>query len=207
MKNSPLNETLSSLIDLIFAGILWCVCSLPVLTAGPASTALYYSIVKCVRRDRGRLLPVFFGALKSNFKDSLYLWLLFLLYVLVGAGDAWAFKRMGVAEGSVLYFISRIYFIPGLLVLPWIFPYVSRFKNGLRASLHFLLYLSFSRFRRTVLLSLLLWGGVLICYLIPVLLPFIAGPLCLVSSLIIEPVFREITSSGESGEGDKWYNE
>ena len=207
MKNSPLNETLSSLIDLIFAGILWSICSLPLISAGPASAALYYSIVKCVRRDRGRLLPVFFGALKSNFKDSLYLWLLFLLYVSVGAADAWAFSRMGVEEGSVLYFISRIYFVPGLLMLPWVFPYVSRFKNGLKDSVYFVAYLTVSKFWRTALLSLLLWGGALVCYLVPMLLPFIAGPVCLLSSLVIEPVFKEITSSQDSGEGDKWYNE
>ena len=57
------------------------------------------------------------------------------------------------------------------------------------------------------LLSLLLWGGALVCYLVPMLLPFIAGPVCLLSSLVIEPVFKEITLSQDSGEGDKWYNE
>ena len=65
MKESKLRQAIGFIIDLVFVGILWLLCSLPVLTLGPASTALYYAIVKNVRHDRGQLSRVFFADRKS----------------------------------------------------------------------------------------------------------------------------------------------
>ena len=45
---------LTALIDIVWLGLLWLVCSLPVLTLGAASTALYYAMVKSVRHDQRR---------------------------------------------------------------------------------------------------------------------------------------------------------
>jgi hypothetical protein len=39
-KFSRLSEVLSGLLALIFAGLLWLLCSLPVLTLGASTTAL-----------------------------------------------------------------------------------------------------------------------------------------------------------------------
>ena len=55
MKESKLRSALTAVIDLVWAGILWLLCSLPVITLGAASTALYYSVVKCIRHERGGL--------------------------------------------------------------------------------------------------------------------------------------------------------
>ena len=49
-KFSRLSEVLSGLIDLIFAGLLWLLCSLPVVTLGASTTALYYTVMKCIRQ-------------------------------------------------------------------------------------------------------------------------------------------------------------
>ena len=98
MKNSRfsrVSEVLSGLIDLIVAGILWLFCSLPILTVGASTTALYYAVAKTVRHNRGRLAPTFFHGFRSNFRPATLIWLLFLLWSAVGAGDIYAFDRMG----------------------------------------------------------------------------------------------------------------
>ena len=85
MKDSKLWRALSWIIDLIFAGLLWCLASLPLFTIGTASTALYYAAVKCIRHDRGRLGPVFWKGFRENFKSSTKMWLLYLAAILAGA--------------------------------------------------------------------------------------------------------------------------
>ena len=40
MKQTCFHAVLSALIDMIWAGFLWLLCSLPVLTIGASSTAL-----------------------------------------------------------------------------------------------------------------------------------------------------------------------
>ena len=62
MKESRFVSVLSALIDVIWAGFLWLVCSLPLVTLGASSTALYYVTVKCIRHERVALRPLFFAA-------------------------------------------------------------------------------------------------------------------------------------------------
>ena len=67
MKESQLSRVLASLIDIIFSGTLWCLFSLPIVTIGAASAALYYTSVKCIRHERGRLWPVFWKGFRDIF--------------------------------------------------------------------------------------------------------------------------------------------
>ena len=41
---------LSTLVDVVGLSVLWIALCLPVVTIGPATAALYYTVVKCVRR-------------------------------------------------------------------------------------------------------------------------------------------------------------
>ena len=44
-------DSLSRIFDCLLLGILWMVCSIPVVTAGAAFTAVYYAYNKAVRQD------------------------------------------------------------------------------------------------------------------------------------------------------------
>ena len=53
---------------------------------------------------------------------------------------------------------------------------------------------------------MLIVAGVIV-YLTPLLLPLLPGAVCMLMSLVIEPVFREYTAEQDSESGDAWYNE
>ncbi len=205
MKESRLRSAVSALIDMIWAGLLWLLCSLPLFTIGASTTALYYTIVKCVRHDRSRVSRCFFGAFRSNFRQATLLWLLMLAYVLICLGDIYAFDRMGVAKGNPLYYVSRIFLLPIPMLFPWIFAFLSRFQNTLGGTLKFAAYLAMRHFSATLLLTAELGAFVLIVWLLPPLLPLLPGAFCLLMSLAIEPAFRPLTA--DRNEGDAWYNE
>ena len=205
MKESRLQSVVSALIDMIWAGLLWLVCSLPVLTLGAATTALYYTVVKCVRHDRGRVSRCFFSAFRANFRQATLLWLLLAGYVLVGLGDIYALGLMGVEQGSALYYVSRIFLAPAPLLFPWIFAFLSRFQNTVGGTLKFAAYLAMRHPGATLLLTAELVGFALIVWLLPQLLPLLPGAFCLLMSLHIEPVFRVLTAG--QNDGDAWYNE
>ena len=205
MKTSRLGNLLSSLIDLIWAGILCLLCSLPVITAGASVTALYYSVVKSVRHDCGRVSSCFFHSFRSNFHQATLIWLLCMLYVAVGVGDACAFTRMGVREGDLLFYLSRLFFLPVPLLLPWLFAFLSRFENMVGGVFRYAAYLAMRHIGVTLLLAAELIALVLICWMLPIFIPLLPGPFCLLMSLHIEPVFRKITAA--DGNDDSWYNE
>ena len=207
MKKSRISEVLSGLIDLIVAGLLWFVCSLPVFTVGASTTALYYSVCKCVRHNRGRLTPVFFSGFRANFRQATLIWLLILAYALIGLADAYAIRLMGYGPGSVLHFLSILFFFPLIPFFAWIFAFVSRFQNTVMGSVKFCLWLALRHLKETLLLSLELVSFLLICWLLPPLIPLLPASFCLMMSLSIEPVFRALQQEAPDDRTDAWYNE
>ena len=206
-KESRLHAGLTAIIDLIAAGLLWLLFSLPVLTAGAATTAAYYAVVKCIRHERGRLWPSFWGAFRSNFRQSTLSWLIALAYLGLGTMNLHAVKQMGESAPPLLLSAVRLFFLPGAITLPWLFPYISRFENSVGGSLKFAVYLSVKHFGSTLLLLLELGLFALIVWLIPPLLPLLPGALFLLLSLQIEPALRLLTESAEDNNTDRWYNE
>ena len=206
-KESRIVQVLSALIDLIWAGLLWLFCSLPLITVGASSTALYYAIVKSIRHERGRVSACFFHAFKPNFRQATAIWLLMVLYVLIGVGDGYAFSRMGFAENSPLIVFSRVILLPVPLLFPWLFPFLSRFQNTVGGTIRYCLFLAVHHFGRTLLLAAELALFLLICWLIPFLIPLLPGAFCMLMSLHLEPVFRGLTLEQETDAADPWYNE
>ena len=205
MKQTRFHAALSALIDMIWAGFLWLLCSLPVLTIGASSTALYYVTVKCVRHERGSLTKAFFRAFRQNFRQATLLWLLLVLYVLIGLADIRILGSMGLQQSNPLYYVSRLLLLPALLLFPWLFAFLSRFDNSLGATLKYASFLAMRHLGTTLLLSAETALFLLIVWLIPPLLPLLPGAFCLLMSLSIEPVFRTLTAGRD--EGDAWYNE
>lgn len=205
MEKSRIGSAVSRLIDLIVAGLYWLICSLPVITIGAASTALYYAVVKCVRHERGRLTGVFFYAFRREFRQSTLTWLIYIGYTAVIAADAYAIGAAGL--GGVLGILRWVFFLPALLSLPWMFAYISRFSNNIKGSFKFVGWLTLKHLGKSVLLAAVLVAVGVIVYFTPLLLPLLPGAVCMLMSLIIEPVFREYTAEQGGENTDAWYNE
>ena len=204
-KESKIGAAVSAVIDVVTAGLLWLLCSLPILTLGAASSALYYSVVKCIRHERGRLVKSFFAAFRRDFRSATLLWLLFLAAAALFCADVYAFSRMDA--GAVPVLIGRIMLLALLALFPWVFAYVSRFSNTLSATLSYCGYLALRNLGKTLLMALELAAFGLFVWLMPPLVFILPGLLCLLLSLQIEPVFRGITAEMSSGSGDDWFNE
>ena len=205
MKESKLHTVLTALIDIIWLGLLWLICSLPVVTLGAASTALYYSMVKCVRHERGRATASFFRAFRQNFRQATILWLLCLGVLALGVADQYALSRMGVQPGSFFYMLSRFLLLPIPLLFPWMFAFLSRFENTVPVILRFSLWLAVKHVGKSLLLLLELASAALIAWLLPQIAPLLPGVLCLLMSFSIEPALRPLAEG--QGSAEDWYNE
>ncbi len=205
MKESRLHAVLTALIDIVWLGLLWLLCTLPVITLGASSTALYYSMVKCVRHERGRATREFFHSFRRNFRQATILWLICLGVLALGLADVLAFSRMGVREGDFLYVFSRILLLPVPLLSPWIFAFLSRFENTVTGTLRFSVWLAL----RHIGASLLMLAETALCgviaWLLPQIAPLLPGALCLLTSFSMEPALR--TLSAGQGTAEDWYNE
>ena len=207
-ENSRLHIGLTTVIDLVVVSLLWLLFSLPLVTLGAASTAAYYTVVKYIRRQRGRLWPCFWGAFRGNFRQSTLAWLLCLAYLLLGLLNMRLFAGLGSEGAPLLSAVGQLLLLPLAITVPWLFPYISRFENSALGSVKFAIWLSVRHWRATLLLLLELAVFALIAYLVPLLLPLLAGPMFLLRSLRVEPVLRAISQErADDANADQWYNE
>ena len=197
---------LNALGQLIALSILWAVCSLPVITIGASSTALYYAVVKVVRRDRGSVLQSFFGAFRSNFWQSLTANMMFLCYFAVLA--FLATPKILAWDGSdiSLYIIAGFALLGACpMVLCW--PVISRFYHRGPQFLRFLLLLT-ARHTHVPLISVaLLSAGGVMALSNGAALIFVPGLYAYAQSMLLEPVFQKYSSQDDPAGYETWYEE
>ena len=81
MTDNRIIRILTTLCDFLILNILWLVCSVPVITAGASTTALYSVMFKITKKEEGYIIKSFLKAFRQNFKQSTIIWLL-----LIGTG-------------------------------------------------------------------------------------------------------------------------
>lgn len=69
--------------DLIILNLLFLLCCIPIVTIGPAITAMYYVTMKMVRNEEAYIARSFFKSFKENFKQGLGIWLIALVLIIL----------------------------------------------------------------------------------------------------------------------------
>lgn len=150
--DSWLSRFLYFVADVMILHILWIIFSLPIVTIGASTTAVYYSGMKRIRRDEGHVSTNFMKAFKSNFKQSTIIWLLILLTGAILITDL----RIGMAVGGVLgkfiIITCSVLLIPFFCTALYIFPVQAKFENRIIDNLKNAFLMSFSNFVYTLLL-------------------------------------------------------
>ena len=77
--DGPLFEGMAYIINIIYVSVLWILFSIPIITIGASSTALYYTVTKVIRHGRSYIFREFWQSFKSNLKQSTAVWLIYLV--------------------------------------------------------------------------------------------------------------------------------
>ena len=203
------------IVDLIWLSVLWAVCSLPIVTAGAATSALYYAVVKNIRRDRSYPTREFFRGMKENFWKATGVWLVVLLFlVMVLVGDLSLFgsflKLETAADAAFTGLFCLKILLPALLFI-YAFPMMSRFDMKFVAILEKSLILSVRHLLHTLPLLLLLFVTLVLAAAESLfVLFFLPGLYCLLASFFLEPIWKRYTDVPEDmreGAADLWYME
>ena len=181
---------LSTLVDVCGLSIFWAVLCLPVVTAGPATAALYYTVVKCVRRRESGAFGCFFRSFRQNFKVGLLAGLLALLLLGGHSIVRWYGTRLGGAA-YVLYVAYYFALILPAGVLCWLFPLLGRFHYGVGGLFRMALQLTAAHLPSTVVAVLLTAQTAVFC--IERWWPVVFMPVTavLLLSLFFERIFQQ----------------
>ena len=178
--------------DVVVVSLLWGICSVPLVTIGPATTALYDTVVHAMRRHDDTLFTRFFSTFRRELKTGT---LTTLLWAAIGALFYGLYRLLLLLPpapirntAATLYFVLVPAFL--LMILCWVFPTLSRFTFSIGALNATALRLALGHILRSLLLALLTGVSILVCALFTSPLIFVPGLLALLWSYLIEPVFR-----------------
>lgn len=182
--------------DIVMLSLLWVLCSVPVLTLGAASTALYDTIVHGMRRRESNMFSRYFGTFRRELKTgcltSLFwevcaLFLFYLYSALAGTGPD---GQIAVVYSAI--FLMILCFMLGILC--WVFPLLSRFTFRFSDLNRTALRISLGNILRSAAMALLAVSAIALFlrnYFSVFFTPGLVSWLC---SYLIEPVFQSYES-------------
>ncbi|MCI8736744.1 MAG: YesL family protein [Lachnospiraceae bacterium] len=203
--DNPIMRGMGRLADFIILNLLWVVCSIPIITIGASTTALYTVMLKLVKNEEGYIAKGFLKAFKENFKQSTIMWIIFLLISIVFVVDFVSIKLMSDEIGGIL---QILFLFMGALLAAWMvyaFALQARFVNTVKNTLKNAMILVFAKLPFTVLIVLLTVGPVLVTFLtvrtlvIGVMVWFFAGVslVAWLNSYLLRFVFKKLEEGGE----------
>ncbi len=192
--DSPVMRMLSTAADLMILNLLWLLCSIPIVTVGAATTALYYVCFQIVEGTEGSIVKSFFGAFKANFKKGTVIWLTTLVIGLFLAFDIY-FIIYTTQEISLLNVLSFCVF--SLFAIVWVFMFLyvfalqARFENSVKQTILNALRLGVTYPFRSLFMII---GDIVLIFLgirfIPIIIPVL--PVCFHCS-IISKIFSRLS--------------
>ena len=127
-SDSGFSKFMNRVADLFILNILWIFCSIPIITIGATTTALYSVNLKFIDNEEENLIKTFFKSFKENFKKSTIIWLIILsLSIILGFNLVFWLKCGLSLSYFALPFIFFSLFI-FLLVIPYIFIILTKTK-------------------------------------------------------------------------------
>lgn len=185
---------LSTLVDICGLSILWTLLCLPVVTIGPATAALYYTVVKCVRSRESGAFGYYFRSFRQNFKTGFWAGLIALAAAALLLGGHFIVRWYGTRLGGGLYILYVAQYFALMLpagVLCWLFPLLGRFEYTVGGLFRAAFQMTIAHLPSTIVVVLLTAQTSVLCvqYWWPVLfMPVIAT---LLASLFFEQIFQK----------------
>ena len=132
-------------VDMLILGIFWFVTSIPLVTIGASTTAVYYTVNKCIRKKKSYAYVEYWKAFKSNLKKSTLAFIVWLIPAAFLVADCMLMKQQ-LKAGTYLGMMYYFFLVLSGAVLAWafyLFSYMARFectvKEALKKSLFMML--------------------------------------------------------------------
>lgn len=198
---------MSKVADIVLVSALWVICSLPVVTFATSTSALYYAVVKGIRKERGTPTKEFMNFFKTNWKQGVVISLLYeVLAALV------VFNYIAVTKMERASWLYSIYKVESLWVVAmfifltiYLFPVFSRFEYTGVECVKVSILMAIRHTLSSLVMLVVLVASVMLVMRFGILIFFIPGVLASLCSLRIEKIFRKYMKKPESDEIIPWF--
>ena len=205
--DGKLARTMNMLFDILMIGVLWLICSLPLVTLVASTTAAYYAMAKVVRFKTGYMFREFLHGFKMNVKQSILPGLINVIITAVLVVDVYYLwnnrSQLNDAMWVILVGISFLY----LAVVLYFCPFFSRFTRKNFALFKMSAYAAFRFLPVTVGVLVVVAFTLAGAYLMPWLVVVLPGFMFYLATYPMEFVMRRFMKRPEPGSPEEqlWY--
>lgn len=185
----------------IYLNLLWFIFSIPVITMGASTTALFRACRFVVREQGTGVTGEFFRAFKSNFKQSTIVWLILMALGGVLATDGYVLYHMRFSNAfwTILTAVFVVAAAAFFIVLMYIFPLMANYENTIPAMFKNSLMIGMKFLICTACMAAVyIVMGVLIVRVFTPFLLFGEGVCALVCSWLLERILQQLDASGNT---------
>lgn len=194
--NGGFVQGLGKMIDTIFLSILFLISCLPIFTIGTATTALYYTVNKVIKNDRGHVFREYVSAFKNNFKQTTPVWFLVMLLFGILGIDIYILHVFG-QNGSQLGNLTIFFLVMGVVFFVWVlylFAYMARFENTRKESMKNAAIIAVTNLPWSALLFIMTVVAALLMYGWTISIIFMPGVFTIMENCILEKIFWKYMS-------------
>ena len=193
---------LEALADLCIVSVYWLVCCLPVVTIGASSSALYFTVTKVVRQEKGSLTSTFFTAFRQNFKQGIFLSLIFALCCVLLAAYLVLGQSISSESGSYIAYWVIVALMAVIIIgtFAYVFPLLARFNQKTWTIIRASFFLGVGYPIKTLGLICMMALALLVVRNAPLTAVLVPGLYALLASIVQEPVLEKHTEGKDSSE-------
>lgn len=190
--DNPVWKYLGRVWDAIWLTMLWIVFSLPIVTIGASTTALFYVAQKIVKDEEGTIIKQFWETFKTNFKQATVIWLILAAAGVVLGVNLWFYYQSDTSFAKMFLIVLIVFTYVYLMVAHYIFAVLARFDNSVKNLFALAFLLAMKNFGWTLLIititvcvlaiGIFVFAGLLIAG---------AGLIALVDSWILGHIFDQ----------------
>lgn len=193
---NTLFQIFTKVAGVIQLSLLWFLFSIPIITIGASTTALYYTTNKTLFKNRGYIAQEFLNAFKSNFKQSTIAWVVILFFYILAVLDFYILRAFStLADYPNMDYIVLIILLA--LVTCWanyLFPCIAKFANTTGKLLKNTLIMALLNLPWTIFLLIPFVIAVALFYAYPPLLFVVPALYMCCAVMILERIFRKYMS-------------
>lgn len=183
---------MEKVMNAVVISLLWLICSIPVVTMGAATTAVFQFTLRQVRDEEGYVWQSFFKAFKQNFRQATILWTailasgMFLFYDIYVCLQIAVPQIVRLAVLAVLGCIGLLWMLTVLYVL----PLLACFRVTVRQAVHDSFVMAVGNLPVSIVILAVYAGFTVLAAMRPAAAVFCVGLAIFVSSYLFHFVFR-----------------
>lgn len=138
-EDNPFFKLVNRIADMIVLNVIFIISCIPIITIGPALTALYYVAINAWGREDGYVFRMYKKSFTENFKQSVAMWLLLLVAGIILSVDVWYWVSQWKLTANEIYkpliVISVILLVLYALMFTYVWPLQAKFTNKISGTI------------------------------------------------------------------------